>query len=97
MGEAEVIAAAVADDDEEEETHVFDPEDILAGLLEQMWLLSLDMMENRNDNRLAILTYDRENEMEKGGVDESILEAEEKEEEALIDNRHRCTHQPQLP
>lgn len=61
MGEAEVVAAAVADDNEgEEETHVLDLEDILAGLLEQMWLLSLDIMENRNDNCLAILTYNKE-------------------------------------
>ncbi|KAF9127501.1 hypothetical protein BGX30_014768, partial [Mortierella sp. GBA39] len=75
VGEAEVAAAAVEYDDEE--TPVFDPEGVLAGLSEQMWLLSLDMMENRNDNRLAILTYDREG------------ETEEEEGELLIDNRRR--------
>ena len=96
VGEAEVVAAAVADDDEEE-TPVFDPESTFAGLSEQMWLLSLDLMENRNDNRLAILTYDREDETEEGGVDESIVEAEEEEGEALIDNRRRRTYRSQLP
>ena len=71
---------------------MFDPEGIIACLSEQMWLLSLDMMEDGNDNRLAILTYDREDETQEGSVDESILEAEEEEEEALIDNRPLFSH-----
>jgi len=50
------------------------------------------MMEDGNDNRLAILTYDREDETQEGSVDESILEAEEEEEEALIDNRPLFSH-----
>ncbi|KAF9079605.1 hypothetical protein BGX23_003616, partial [Mortierella sp. AD031] len=94
-------------DDEEEEKEmpapeqlrpaiaVFDPETVIEGLTNELWMSTLDMLGTRDDNRVAVLTYENVMDIDDGGIDPSIEEVREEGEVPLVDNRPTCRQRQQ--